>query len=561
MATNKVLVIGLDGYEDSLGEQMMALGELPALARLKRTGAHMRLDHGPAQRTGLAWEHVASGLSPEDAGRWAAVSFDPATYSAWQEGTSLAPFTARLEARTVVFDAPYFDLRRSPNVQGLVNWGAHDPGIASNSRPDDLLSEFVGRFGEYPAKPFIYALPWSSPEKSRMTGEALTQAVNTRTEGALWLLRERFPEWDLGFVVVSEPHSALEALWHGVDPAHPLHGLPSAEPAGEGLRSVYRAVDNLVGRLTEAFPETTVLVFSTGGMGPNRSDAASMVLLGELLYRNAFGKTLLQQRPDWLAAQNGIPLLGPDEDWLRSVQALIPAPAPAPRTLASRLRKRLSAVFPASLKSYLGPLLKPSSTAKTDAPDPSGPVRLRVEWMPVSRYRAFWPAMPAFALPSFYDGRIRINLKGRERDGMVEPNQYRQVCDELESLLRSCTDPATGEGVVEFIERPAGERDPLTLGESECDLVVVWKGPLALEHPTLGQIGPIPYRRSGGHTGPYGMAYIVGSRLAPGDLGVHSSFDIVPTIIELLGESVPSGISGTSLLAARGHERVLAVNA
>ena len=44
--------------------------------------ARVLLDHGPAQRTGLAWEHVASGLSPEAARRWAAIEFDPTTYEA-----------------------------------------------------------------------------------------------------------------------------------------------------------------------------------------------------------------------------------------------------------------------------------------------------------------------------------------------------------------------------------------------------------------------------------------------------------------------------------------------
>jgi len=55
----------------------MAAGELPALAELHRRAACFRLDHGPAQRTGLAWEHVASGLTPEAGRRWAAVEFPP----------------------------------------------------------------------------------------------------------------------------------------------------------------------------------------------------------------------------------------------------------------------------------------------------------------------------------------------------------------------------------------------------------------------------------------------------------------------------------------------------
>src|SRR5512147_2670858 len=94
--SRRVLAIGLDGYEPSLGDELMAAGELPALARLRERSARFTLDHGPAQRTGLAWEHVATGLSPDDAKRWSAVGFDLDTYEVWQEGTSLEPFTARL---------------------------------------------------------------------------------------------------------------------------------------------------------------------------------------------------------------------------------------------------------------------------------------------------------------------------------------------------------------------------------------------------------------------------------------------------------------------------------
>ncbi|HEV7445842.1 MAG TPA: hypothetical protein VGO18_24915, partial [Steroidobacteraceae bacterium] len=61
---------------------------MPALRALSELSARFSLDHGPALRTGLAGEHVATGLSPTDAGRWSAVRFEPATYSVRQEGTA-----------------------------------------------------------------------------------------------------------------------------------------------------------------------------------------------------------------------------------------------------------------------------------------------------------------------------------------------------------------------------------------------------------------------------------------------------------------------------------------
>lgn len=526
MGARRVLAVGLDGYEESLERRFIESGELPNLARLREGSARYLLDHGPAQRTGLAWEHVSTGLSPRRAGRWAAVHFDPETYSVWQEGTRLAPFAARLGSRAVVFDAPYFDLSQAPRVRGLVGWGAHDPGIPLAASPETLLGEFEGRFGKYPAEKWIYGVVWPSPARTREMGQALAHAVARRTQAARWLLGERLPDWDLALVVVSEPHSAIEGLWHGVDPAHPLHAAPSAGPAREGLLAVYRGVDRLVGELAEAFPDAALVVFSMGGMGPNWSDTASMALLPELLYRRAFGRPLLRQ-PGAAADPTAGPPLGESEDWASAIQANFPTSLNRhARRVYNALRRLAGRAEPAE-GSYL---------------------RRPVGWIPATRYRPHWPSMPAFALPSFYDGRVRINLSGREAEGRVSVADYEACCDEIEALLRECSDPATGAPVVERVERERG-RDPLALGETESDLVVVWKGTFcALEHPTLGRVGPVPFRRPGGHTGRYGMAYIGNAGLEAGDRGVRSSFDVAPTLIDLLGEPVPEGLSGASLL-------------
>jgi predicted AlkP superfamily phosphohydrolase/phosphomutase len=143
-----------------------------------------------------------------------------------------------------------------------------------------------------------------------------------------------------------------------------------------------------------------------------------------------------------------------------------------------------------------------------------------------------------------------VNLRGRESAGIVGLADYQRVCDEVEQLLRECTDPRTGASVVESIERP-GFDDPVALHSSLADLVVVWAGcPLALEHPTHGIIGPMPYRRTGGHTSPHGFASVTGPGVIPGDYGTACALDVAPTIFELLAGRAPSGISGTSLAGA-----------
>ncbi|MGE5722776.1 MAG: hypothetical protein ACM3YM_09970, partial [Sphingomonadales bacterium] len=152
----RIMMIGLDGFDPLLAEGLIAAGRLPTFERFRDAGMTVALEHGSARRTGLAWEHVSTGLSPEDANRWSAVNFDPRTYRAVQLPTRSLPFPARIDLPTVVFDAPYFDLARAPEVRGIVNWAAHDPGVAQTARPEALANEIDRCFGAYPAREWIY---------------------------------------------------------------------------------------------------------------------------------------------------------------------------------------------------------------------------------------------------------------------------------------------------------------------------------------------------------------------------------------------------------------------
>jgi predicted AlkP superfamily phosphohydrolase/phosphomutase len=168
--------------------------------------------------------------------------------------------------------------------------------------------------------------------------------------------------------------------------------------------------------------------------------------------------------------------------------------------------------------------------------------------MPAARYGQFWSQMPAFALPAYYDGRVRINLRGREACGTVAADHYDGTCEEMIRLIRDCRDLLTGQPAVAEIHRP--KRDPHAVGPSEADLYVVWKSaPLGFTTPRHGNIGPVPYRRTGGHTGSRGFLYMAGAGIAPGEAGAISSFDVIPTVVDLLGEARPAGMSGVSAAA------------
>jgi predicted AlkP superfamily phosphohydrolase/phosphomutase len=528
----RVLAIGLDGLEISYASRLLDAGRMPALAALRDAGATFLLDHGPAGRTGLAWEHFASGMTPDEAGRWAAVEFDPATYDVWQEGARFTPFFDSPDVRAVVFDAPYVDLGLAPHVRGVVAWGAHDPGASYATRPAALADVIP----PYPSPGATYAVPWATASACRATGDALVAGLEARRAVALDLMAERLDDWDLFLVVAGEIHSGVEALWHGVDPTHPLHRHASAPAAAAALDAVHDALDRLVADVVAAAgDDVTVVAFSMGGMGRNESDVASMVLLPELLHRHRFGTPRLRPVEPGATLADGGPLLDPCRSWTDVLRACYVAPPGGARSAYGRLPEPVRAGV-GSVRRRVRDAGRAVRVRRAGAPveaTTAGPARRSTSWMPADRYRDGWPRMAAFALPSFYDGRVRVNLAGRERDGVVAPADHARVCDEVEALVRACRDVRTGEEVVAHVERPGG--DPLALTSSEADLVVVWRGASnGFDHPAHGRIGPVPFRRTGGHTGPHGVAFIAGPGIEPGDHGVASSFAVAPLVRDLL---------------------------
>ena len=537
MAPRRVLAIWLDGFDVQLACSLMAEGRLPALAGLASSSARYRLDHGAGRATGLAGEHLSTGRSPDDARRWSAVHFDAHSYGVAQRGTATTPFVEHLPVRTAVVDMPYFDMARAPSVRGIVGWGAHDPGAPKGSRPAGLLGEALERFGPYRGERWIYGVPWPSASHAEEMGRALTEAARQRAELARWLLTERMPDWELALVAVSEPHSVLEGLWHGIDQDHPLHGRESSDAARAGVLSVLAAVDDLVSELTAAVPDAAVVVFSLHGMGPNQSDLQSMVLLPELLHRWALGRPRFEVPDSWTRSRDGVVPFDPEVGWSRTLRGVFPDGAGTHRGARAKVA-RATARARKRLRHQQG---RDGAGAVTEVP---------VKWMPAGWYRSCWPGMRAFAVHSFYDGRIRVNLRGREGRGLVAPSERAGVLDEIEGLLADCLDPFSGRPVMSSFERcrPGAGLD---LTATEVDAVVTWTGTCsAFEHPTLGRIGPVPYRRSGGHSRVEGMAWVVAEGIPPGDRGWRSSFDVAPTLIDLLGMDPLPLTSGTSLLAA-----------
>lgn len=532
MSGRKVIAICLDAFDISLAERMMARGKLKGLAALKARSARFILEHGvghEARTTGLTGEHVATGLKPETTKRWSPFLFDPETYDCVQRFTMETPFLVSLGKKFVVVDATYFDLQACENGVGIVGWSGHDPGVLPFSRPEGLSAEIDEKFGVVGDQSILNHNAYSSVEATRALEAHVVSSVQKRSRLAKWMLTERFDDWDVALVAFSEAHDAIEQFYHGVDPDGPVSHLPSAKAAADALDRVYEEISDGIAGLVEAVPDAAIMVFAMHGMGRNETDVASMILLPELMLRQQTGISFFQPAPEWRLSS--APLLKAEEDWSEAVISRLRLP------FAERL-KRLPMKAARKLKQKLS-----GGEQQALAAD-----EFSLHWLPAYCYREFWPDMKAFALPSLFNGAIRVNLQGREKGGRVTLEEYSGVLDEVEAMLNACTDDKTGRPVVRKIRRLA-DGSPLSLGPSQADLLITWNGNLlGFSHPEYGRIGPAPMRRVGGHTGGHGALYLSGKGFVEGDFGEASSFDIPPTIVELLGGSRLNRLDGRSVL-------------
>jgi predicted AlkP superfamily phosphohydrolase/phosphomutase len=164
-----------------------------------------------------------------------------------------------------------------------------------------------------------------------------------------------------------------------------------------------------------------------------------------------------------------------------------------------------------------------------------------------------WGTTRAFAHPADNQGYVRLNLRGREREGIVDPDAADELCELIADGLADFRDP-DGEPAVAAVDRVSG-RWPGPAAERLPDLVARWRPTSAVEvgalhSPRFGTVrrDGAGSGRSGNHTD--GDAWAI---LAPGaarlrDPGRPAKIvDIAATVAALSGAEI-SGLAGAPLL-------------
>jgi predicted AlkP superfamily phosphohydrolase/phosphomutase len=426
--SRRVLAIGMDAAEPTMVRRMTEAGELPVLASLLAQGSWSRVTSDAPYSSGAVWPSFATGVEACDHGMYGLWNWDPAAMGMkYSDAGDLEPFWKELAgsgATVGVLDVPFAPFIGLTEGFEVSEYGPHDrvQGVVRVS--PESLADLVAT--AVPPHPFAHPLarpPMEPDQVSRFMDQCLT-GVRQRGDLAHRLVTTTHPE--VTVVVFPESHHGGHFLWHTLDPEIPMYAdLPAAAYPGPTLADVYREIDSQIGRLLEATgPETTVLVFALHGMEPAR----------------------------------GVPsLLEPLLDQL-GLTALAPE---AGRSLLSTLKSRV----PAPLRNIYRR---------------SVPLAKRSQWGRSAVLAPYdWSRTRAFALPIEHEGHIRVNLIGREAQGIVPPEEYDATCEAIEAALHELR-TADGRPVARLVIRPPRGTHPAGLP----DLVVHWE-PAAFESPVM----------------------------------------------------------------------------
>ena len=173
--------------------------------------------------------------------------------------------------------------------------------------------------------------------------------------------------------------------------------------------------------------------------------------------------------------------------------------------------------------------------------EPSGPTRFSPELVD-------WERTTAWGEGGYYC-RLFLNVRGREPQGLVAPEAYERVRDELKERLEALGDER-GRPIGTVAHRPE-ELYPERNGVAP-DLLVYFGD---LYWRSIGQVGGGAIHAFENDTGPddanhafEGLYVLAADGVPPGRGPERDLRDVAPTLLDLLGETVPPEMEGRSLL-------------
>ena len=503
---SRQLLVGLDAMEWSLVERWANEGKLPTFRRLIEQGVRAELTTTAAQLPDTVWACIYTGTNPAKFEKFFYVQYDARTMglrNVPDDEIRRKPFWDYISEsgqRVGIADVPKFPLSKSINGFQFTNWGAHATKTARVSYPATLIQDLDARFGRHPVGDCDKFD--AKPESLRELRERVLDGVRAHGEAFRWLMREQ--QWDLFFASFSAAHCIGHHFWHGVDPSHSRHGEGEF---GEAMEDVYRAIDREIGEmLTLVDANTRVMIVSGHGMGPIFHASWN---LPEMLDLWGYGT-----RPASRVSSDEKPNRAKVNPW-RILKMVVPGPVQY------------------FIKDHLPKFAQD---------------QLLFLWY---RGGKNWNGCRAFSIPNNDSvGAIRVSVKGRDRNGVVDPVDYQKVCRDIADALYELRDKEGGRQLVkqvtlthETFHGPYLEHLP--------DLTVLWDQSFAWSTVYSPRFGTLEIKqqdsRTGGHSS-HGFVLMAGPDVPSGlELPRSSIYDIAPTVLQAANVPIPEEMDGRPL--------------
>jgi predicted AlkP superfamily phosphohydrolase/phosphomutase len=416
-------ILQFDAASASLLTKFLADGRLAQLATLRERGAWYDLDAPATQFAAGAQHTLYSGVELADHGLFYPFQWSPADQRVRYMGDFEAPppvweRLGRAGARTLAIDPYESRPPTQPPPGALVcGWQLHDRVVLGKwSSPETVFDELQRIYG--PPPPVDEVFGRHTVDEMLALRRRLLVAPGRVADAATTLIADQ--QFDFAWLTFCAAHVAGHHFWDLSQLDEAELDDTAARVLAATLGDVYHAVDVALGRIVAALESgSDLIVLSPVGMDVNTSRAD---MLPEML------DAVLN--PDKRSADNSRSSIW----WLR---AAVP----------SQWRARVAGALPDGVALDL---------------------TSRLEMRGVD-----WRITKAFAHPAENQGYIRLNLRGRERDGVVSREEAGPLMDRIADGLRTFRD-LDGSPAVRSVERvaelfPTGARADLL-----PDLIVRW---------------------------------------------------------------------------------------
>ncbi|MBL1211117.1 alkaline phosphatase family protein [Geminocystis sp. GBBB08] len=509
-----IIVIALDSADPDLISTWLDEEKLPFLQSLKQKGIFTKVNSLASILSDAPWSSFNTGVSPGKHGYYNFQRLEKGTTNIIRVNArsycKYLPFWHKFcqtEQKIAVFDLPKtFPLEDINGVQ-ITGWGGEYPLIPTCSIPEDKVKEITRLFGKYHQPKEIINPKFISQEKRRYN--LLLSNLKQKTKAVKWLFEQ--DKYDLFLASFGEIHYGNHFFYHDYNTQHWAYNAQRAKHFQSALPNLYHQLDQSCEEiLKDVGEDATIFVVSVHGISPYYG---ANHLMSEIMEK--FGWQV--KPPSQVKKTN-------TTNW--------------EKFLATSWSQKLRNIIPKDIRGFINDRLIPTK------------IHDRVQNHQFNE-SINWQETRAFFLNIHFQGFIGINLKNREPYGIVERGEeYNSLCEEIIAELKLLINPDTNKPAIEEIYHISR----LLQGESIeelPDIVFKWvenQEIKQLYHPKLGLISATaPPRRKTNHRGK-GFLLATGKHInSNAQLSEINVLDFAPTLLYLLGQSIPEYMEGRIL--------------